>query len=58
MVRELMIDLDAVLGLLTIVAVLIGVLIYQNARSNRWLKSVDRSLKMLPGVNRELKRVA
>jgi len=59
---DLMRRLFAELGLLNILVglmtTLIGVVVYQNARANRWLRSIDRSLKMLPGVARSDRRAA
>lgn len=43
---------------LAALVILTGIRVYQNVRTNRLLSSIDQSLKMLPGVNRELKRVA
>jgi hypothetical protein len=37
---------------------LIGIGIFQNVRANRLLRSIDRSLKMLPGVARNDRRAA
>jgi hypothetical protein len=49
-------------GLLNVLAVLmltlIGIGIFQNVRANRLLRSIDRSLKMLPGVARNDRRAA
>jgi hypothetical protein len=49
-------------GLLNVLAALmltlIGIGIFQNVRANRLLRSIDRSLKMLPGVARNDRRAA
>lgn len=41
-----------------ILAVLSGIQVWQNVRTNRLLRSVDQSLKMLPGVARGDRRAA
>lgn len=55
---EVLIQLKAAVVLLLALVTLTGIRVYQNARSNHWLRSIDRSLKMLPGVARADRRAA
>ena len=59
---DLMRRLFAELGLLNLLVglliILSGIRVYQNARQTRLLKSIDRSLRMLPIVARSDRRAA
>jgi hypothetical protein len=50
--------LKALAGLLVVLVFLTGIQVYLSAERNRLLSSIDRSLKMLPGVARNDRRVA
>lgn len=48
----------ALLFLVTMLLVLTGIQVYLSVQANQLLSSIDRSLKLLPGVARSDRRVA
>lgn len=53
---SLKLGLTLILDMLLILVILTGIRIRQSRQTNRLLKSIDASLKMLPGVERTLRR--